>query len=497
MDKEKGVKTYVVVKFPDEEDSVAMIHGSWMVDGGRCMWPNEKDTGKLKHSIMRGTVPQHHWSKHRCVVLSSFDTYEEAHTKLKKAEMTSDLASDTELGRGKRKKRRTNRGSPHDHDEVQFHDSWTTDSEECGYAPPRPPTPPTYFDLSHQVNRRQSTEVQSVPETQGNHEHVALGRTYPFPRWTEAQGREPPPIEVPSASTTPHTWVQPVQYLPQSADPSPPGLVQDSRCQSSQLMSTDCRPQQLSRFPGVTHPQLQCTSPLQSIGADFVRSISAPTTSLRHDLNVDYRRETARREQQSCHAPRRGSDHEGNNRCDYPSNSPGHAFEKEVLKILHILKVTQQSQSEQLSTILQRFSTMDDASEQQICLDRPFQTLADFLEFEDDLAENPAKRAQLKRYFKSIGGSTTRESVFRILSRLLHYKVGREYSLYGSKGKRRFSDLTTWKIMQNHLTESHGTPGPATLKEVEQATMSWLRHAPQAHDRQKQKEGQECSRQEP
>ncbi|XP_064464095.1 uncharacterized protein LOC135375283 [Ornithodoros turicata] len=179
---------------------------------------------------------------------------------------------------------------------------------------------------------------------------------------------------------------------------------------------------------------------------------------------------------------------EGLLNAPFPSqNRRDVAFEKEVLKVLHMLKVTQQAQSEQLSAILHSLSSAAEEAESQRALPMPFRRLSDFLQFEEDLADSDTKRSQLRKFIRSVGGGNPRELTFRFLSRLLGYSVGKEYSLFGNKGKRKFSNLTTWTIMLNYMTETKG----ATVKEVEQATMSWLRHAPEACHREEQKAAME------
>lgn len=59
------------------------------------------------------------------------DTYEKARSKLSTAEVTSDLCSDMEMGRGRRKKARR----------ILYSES---ESEGEEYQPPKPPTPPCF-----------------------------------------------------------------------------------------------------------------------------------------------------------------------------------------------------------------------------------------------------------------------------------------------------------------------------------------------------------------
>ncbi|XP_064468851.1 uncharacterized protein LOC135383240 [Ornithodoros turicata] len=175
--------------------------------------------------------------------------------------------------------------------------------------------------------------------------------------------------------------------------------------------------------------------------------------------------------------------------CNRNVNNDGQhssGFEREVLKLLHTLKISQQSHSELLNAILEATSSKDTV-ENQMLIEEPFKSLAEFLAFEEELGGSSEKRDQLMTYMKSIGGTTSRERTLRIMARLLDPSVGKEYSLYGAKGKRRFCDLRIWKIMCCCLAENCSSSS-GNMKDVENATMSWLRHAPQANARHQRKD---------
>ncbi|XP_064454987.1 uncharacterized protein LOC135366242 isoform X1 [Ornithodoros turicata] len=134
-------------------------------------------------------------------------------------------------------------------------------------------------------------------------------------------------------------------------------------------------------------------------------------------------------------------------------NDDGHrsGFEKEVIRLLHMIKLAQQSPSEQPQLILESrgpTTTADHA-----LIEEPFKSLAGFLTFERELEESAEKRDRLVAFMKSVGGSSTREKTFRVLSRLLDPCVAREFSLYGAKKKRRFCDLRVWKVLCSCLAE--------------------------------------------
>lgn len=122
-------KKFGVVKFVGE-NTVAVIHLNW-VDGTDCFWPTatHKNLGTL---TLEGAQPQPDWKKSHFASLGWYDTYEKARSKLPTAEVTSELCSDVEMGRGRRKKAKR----------ILYSES-ESEGEET-YQPPKPPTPPCF-----------------------------------------------------------------------------------------------------------------------------------------------------------------------------------------------------------------------------------------------------------------------------------------------------------------------------------------------------------------
>ncbi|XP_049518800.1 uncharacterized protein LOC119440276 [Dermacentor silvarum] len=94
---------YAVVKFPEEGDSVALVHTKWL-HGDVCLWP--QDSKNVSYLAKCGVSPSSNWQVVPCVPIGTFRTYDAARQKLKQAENGSDLGSEVDLGRGKRKKQR-------------------------------------------------------------------------------------------------------------------------------------------------------------------------------------------------------------------------------------------------------------------------------------------------------------------------------------------------------------------------------------------------------
>ncbi|XP_064477778.1 uncharacterized protein LOC135391453 isoform X3 [Ornithodoros turicata] len=133
-----GSFPFRIIKFPEEGSAIALVHASWKRDG-KCAWPNEKNPRRLEQMVLRGAEPQPDWQLHDCIEVAKFDTYKEARIKLRCAEDTSDICSDREYGRGKRKKKRKV-WSDESHEVSSF-----SDDDDGNYQTsvlPRPPTPP-------------------------------------------------------------------------------------------------------------------------------------------------------------------------------------------------------------------------------------------------------------------------------------------------------------------------------------------------------------------
>ncbi|XP_064473827.1 uncharacterized protein LOC135388295 [Ornithodoros turicata] len=94
---------YTIVKFPNEENQVAVVPSSWVV-GTSCYWPPEKEERKIGIYVRKNKVPSLDWQFLDCNSVETYETYEEAREMLPLAASTSDLNADREYGRGKRKR---------------------------------------------------------------------------------------------------------------------------------------------------------------------------------------------------------------------------------------------------------------------------------------------------------------------------------------------------------------------------------------------------------
>ncbi|XP_064472633.1 uncharacterized protein LOC135387302 [Ornithodoros turicata] len=94
------------------------------------MWPPQRNATKLRALIEEGRMLTENWTRQKCKPLGLFCTYEQARRRLPLAEVTSDLSTDQDLGRGKRKRVARTISSSEDEDSSLL---------------PDPPTPPLYM----------------------------------------------------------------------------------------------------------------------------------------------------------------------------------------------------------------------------------------------------------------------------------------------------------------------------------------------------------------
>ncbi|KAM7308468.1 uncharacterized protein ISCGN_012102 [Ixodes scapularis] len=159
-------KPYVVVKFPDEDDgdTVAVVHQRW-INGDWCYWPNAKSSKMINMLTERGANPTKDWKRVLCIPIQSFQSFEKARRKLKTAEDTSDLQSETDLGKGKRKRKATRISDSSDSDVPQRRRRQPMPLAGCNAMDDEgssgPPTPPPAATL--RALKQSSTTFSSTP----------------------------------------------------------------------------------------------------------------------------------------------------------------------------------------------------------------------------------------------------------------------------------------------------------------------------------------------
>ncbi|XP_077545762.1 uncharacterized protein LOC144158621 [Haemaphysalis longicornis] len=151
------------------------------------------------------------------------------------------------------------------------------------------------------------------------------------------------------------------------------------------------------------------------------------------------------------------------------------AFMERILCTLNAIKLTQQAHSEFFAILMKQAT--DDCVDEGSLPALPFMTTADLLEYEEELESNAKAKLRMRKHMLVQGGDSTQQQTSRILRSILSWDVAKDYSWYGAKGKKKFSDLNICKLLCSSLTEHGKSTAPATLKDIEKAAMSWFRHA--------------------
>ncbi|XP_011858903.1 PREDICTED: uncharacterized protein LOC105556420 isoform X2 [Vollenhovia emeryi] len=147
-------KSWTIVKFI-EEDTVEAVPSTWIVDK-TCYWP-PFHMEKIVASIKKHAEPNTCWPSYDIITFrnSSYDNYKTAREKAKKAELTSELNSDTDNNNVPNRKRKI---IP-----KNFSSSSDESAEECAKlrTPPKSSKSTSYENAKS--NKCQSKSVNQLP----------------------------------------------------------------------------------------------------------------------------------------------------------------------------------------------------------------------------------------------------------------------------------------------------------------------------------------------
>ncbi|XP_064463676.1 uncharacterized protein LOC135374674 [Ornithodoros turicata] len=115
---------------------------------------------------------------------------------------------------------------------------------------------------------------------------------------------------------------------------------------------------------------------------------------------------------------------------------PDYEFQKQVLKNQNLLRMVQQQLVDLVSSLA---PVRQSLSETPQLLSSPFHTVSDLEKFESELT--PEQEKQAVRELTSLGGSSVRSAVRRILSHTFTNELAQQYSWEGRKGKLKFVEL--------------------------------------------------------
>ncbi|XP_065297965.1 uncharacterized protein [Dermacentor albipictus] len=92
-------KPYRVVKFPDEQDSLAVVPTSWLTQNDElCFWPHGVRGSEVITMIENKVAPQQDWGRYPVVVMARCSTYDKATRRVKRAEAVSGVDTTEQSG---------------------------------------------------------------------------------------------------------------------------------------------------------------------------------------------------------------------------------------------------------------------------------------------------------------------------------------------------------------------------------------------------------------
>ncbi|KAK8762505.1 hypothetical protein V5799_026228 [Amblyomma americanum] len=348
------------------------------------------------------------------MVVQAFDTYAEARLRLRRAEDTSDLQSDYDLGRGKRK-RNTKRFQESENDDEEYR---------------HPPSPPLSMFKKARDKRMQRSKTQRLHSLQSSQQSGHNGESD-----AEMQRIHSPRcsgMQVPSSSGY--------------AAASSTGVQQ--------------RPEQTG---GWRAPWSESHS---NRWAQADTMYSPPTNSSVPDGRFRSAPRAGSDERSYASSP--GSSVANTSR---PSE-----HEKHKLRLLQTILMRVEHQGQQLDAILQRLSSSAPQSSctTEDVLQQPFGDIESFEIFDSKLSENDSLKTRLLHQLSGLGGTSIGSATRRMLSLLLSPKVAIKFSWLGQKGKKVFSALNVADIICRAIKKNFAE---ATRNDVESVIKVWLRHS--------------------
>ncbi|XP_054920056.1 uncharacterized protein [Dermacentor andersoni] len=188
-----------------------------------------------------------------------------------------------------------------------------------------------------------------------------------------------------------------------------------------------------------------------------------------------------------------GSSSHSDQRTCVPSGSPdelsNNSFKKHVLRLLNIVRFTQQHHGDLLEKLCNMYVKQPLGGTGPL-IECPFRSLEDFMAFDESLDKE--KTASLVREFTDLGGRNASAATKRILAYTLHDDLATLFSWVGRKGKLSFSSLKTTAaiiVAARRMTEG-------STNDIEDTIKSWLRHAPERAGSHKKPSAEVCLPQE-
>ncbi|XP_064463346.1 uncharacterized protein LOC135374291 isoform X2 [Ornithodoros turicata] len=148
-------------------------------------------------------------------------------------------------------------------------------------------------------------------------------------------------------------------------------------------------------------------------------------------------------------------------------------YGKQVLRLLQIIRLTQQEHGEVLQELTRQRLNYDVSGSSPL-VPFPFPSSEALEEFNSSLNED--LETQLVQELAQLGGNDVRSTTRKILEYLLTDSAASEFSWLGQKGKKKFGLLKLPQIIVRGV-RANRKHSAATKDDVESTIKSWLRHA--------------------
>ncbi|XP_064479648.1 uncharacterized protein LOC135392939 [Ornithodoros turicata] len=419
---------YAIVEFVETKE-VEVVPCSW-IRGNKCLWPN-RPSNKVVRMVKKGSPPGMDCAEYNAQVKGIFVSYRDARLKLPISELTSDMNSDVPA-----KRRRVPKV-------IESEDDF-------------PPVPGSFILAAKEATTRQGEHLSAT--------------THPWKDTAGPSSRRSPRSDISSDADDCRTGTPAHTPVP-LAVPSPPGIMESddisvarSETMHSSATSTDDRPLPRRSRSETVQPS--------------VRSIDERSMPLRAQSETMHPLATSMEERP---LPRRSRSETVQPVVPTIEERPMplHEFQRQVLRMLNIIRLNQQQQDDVLHSLVpSKIAAVvaDDA----LVVPKPLDSIEQLQEFENGLTSETEKKLVVE--LAQLGRSTCKMAVKRMLCHLLTNNLGMLYSWLGNKGKERFRDLKTVNIILRAVRQIRKLE-KTTEYEVETEVKSWLRHAKERHGR--------------
>ncbi|XP_072140705.1 uncharacterized protein [Dermacentor andersoni] len=420
---EKGGDQYAVVKFPEEGNSVALVHTKWL-HGDVCLWP--QDSKNVSYLAKCGASPSSNWQVVPCVPIDTFRTYDAARQKLKQAEDGSDLGSEVDLGRGKRKKQRRALSS----------------SPESVQRLPLPP-PSMMKKAQKRDGRRVHKQSPHASTSRANDPNIC-SMSVPFDNIRNA-------------------------------------CLECCHCKKlnveKELLQDDVwQWYNIGVFPLLILGDQGAVPCAQMCASETSESEGEVESGGEQDAKQE---SSGIKRSFTAHSLMKKASQMGNTQCN---NEKWHSSQsvapisddgiKQVIRLLQTVILRVEHLGSQLDVIKAKLCDQQLQPEADL-LEKPFCDITEFELFDQGLSESAAMKSKLVRELAALGGRNVSLSTRRILEALMTQEVAVQYSWLGQKGKK-FLSLTTCDLIYKSVKCTFET---VKRSEVEDVVKTWLRHA--------------------